>query len=171
MNPAQPGIVTAEQLAELVNVFLPDSDLSTDIRAEQARTKDRINWKLYVRMVKLHPENLALVRQLRNHEINEAEYRRRKRLLFYKLMGDYNAAIVILREGLALDLRLFHRIFSSDTTRMALFSSFAASGISHDDFVLADQARVTELMLTYGEALVAKTESGETIEDISPKLI
>ncbi|RJQ35536.1 hypothetical protein C4566_00495 [Candidatus Parcubacteria bacterium] len=171
MKQAQPAIVTKDQLARLVNVFLPGEDLSTDTAAELAQTRDQINWKLYFRLVKFHPDNLALVRQFRSHEIDGAEYRRRKRFLFYKLMGDYNGALVILRRGQALDIKLFHSVFTSDTARMTFFTSFCSGGIQHDDFVSLDQARVAELTDIYVDRLAAMAASGDPIEDLSPKLI
>jgi hypothetical protein len=171
MKQAQPEIVTKEQLARLVNVFLPDDDLSTRSAPDQAQVRAQINWRLYLRIVKLHPEHMALARLRRNGEINEAEFRRRKTCLFYKLMGEYNAALLILRRGLALDLRIFYQTITDDTTRMTFFTSFCAGGLDHDAYIEADQARVAELIDAYSTCLDDAATTGEVITDLTFKLI
>jgi len=173
MNQAQPGIVTEEQLARLVNVFLPDSDLSphsSSAEAMRASSQIDINWRLYFRMVKLHPEHLALIKELSSSGINYDEFRRRKKLLFYKLMGEYNAAILILRQGWPLDLRLFYQTFTADTSRMTFFSSFCAGQLKHDAYVSADHDRIVELVDTYYERLSGAITAGDHITDVTSKV-
>ena len=100
MKPLKPYTASDERLATLLNIFLPGQDIPDDGSPPQGQRRGRINQTLYLQMVKLNPDNLALAAlYLRDKEIDEAEYRRRKRFLFYKLMGEYNAAIMVMRKG------------------------------------------------------------------------
>jgi hypothetical protein len=172
MKPLKPNTVSAERLAKLANIVLPGQDMLDDDSPPPSPRRGRINQTLYLQMVKLNPDNLALAAlYLRDKKIDEAEYRRRKRFLFYKLMGEYNAAIMVMRRGFALDPELFLQVFTHDPCRLDLFSSFSSESLARGAFIDADKIRVKELIEVYRGKLTELAENGGPIQDISREML
>lgn len=135
------------------------------------RIADDINPKLLMLLIKWSPGYAALVHKRHQQEISNSRFDELLRIESHKLVGEYNAALLILQSKTPLDRDVFESVIMNDLPRRAIFKMLEGGKLSPEDYLKADSIRVRDLLDLYGAEILRRQKNNDPILDKTQLLL